>query len=205
MSVDQTTANIQAGPEDADGGIVAQGRRHQGDHRRARGGPRGPAPRPAPPRATAVTSTAPTAPTPRVIAGRRVAVQAEDEAEQGGGRERQDEAPAGTTALMPIHSAAKTIAGGEPDHREGPAAEDQGGQHDGAEQDRPRPARVWNSRPARRPRCDGGRRLAGCHGQPALPLRPPKRRSRRWYSSMAARKAAWSKSGQNSGTITYSA
>ena len=44
-----------------------------------------------------------------------------------------------------------------------------------------------------------GRAFVRGHAQPARALRPPKRRSRRQYSSMAARKVASSKSGQKSG------
>jgi hypothetical protein len=94
--------------------------------------------------------------------------------------------------------------GGEPEQGEQPAAligRQQGhGDHDDAGHDP-------GAQLLRGPPLGGGRQggpFIRHHGHPARALRPPKRRSRRPYSSMAALKVASSKSGQKSGRKTNS-
>ena len=93
-------------------------------------------------------------------------------------------------------------AGSEPEQREGPAAEI-GGQREQAAistmaDSNPRVVSSLRWRPAIGLRGQGRALVCG-HRQPARALRPPKRRSRRQYSSIAALKVASSKSGQKSG------
>ena len=195
MSVAQTTANIQSRPQDRDW-VLAHDRRHQDDDRRIEksGG-----------RPELVVSAACQDEHRPPGTARPAARRAKSGARAGRGGQAASPRPrmicTGSRGLDPRHVRPLDHhgdAGGEPEQGEGPAAEI--GRHEARAATRTRAdkTRFVSSFGERWGWRQGGAFVRG-HAQPARALRPPKRRSRRQYSSMAARNVVSSKSGQKSG------